>query len=74
MHPNRPGSYSASQCSFKQLPTFDAALDEYFSKMESQRLDMRILKEKAAAWKKVEAVREHLESQTATMLEAQEAE
>ena len=46
-----------------EFPTLDAAMDEFFSKAESQKADLKDLKEKEAAWQKVERVKDHHRSQ-----------
>jgi len=46
-------------CEFKQFPSFNAAVDEFFSKQEAQKDEVKVLKEKGKAWDKVERVKEH---------------
>jgi predicted ribosome quality control (RQC) complex YloA/Tae2 family protein len=56
----------------KEYPDFDATLDEFFSKLETQRQEIRLIKDKQAAWKKIETVREHFTSQQTSMEQAQQ--
>ena len=61
-HTRRMGSYGDENCRFEELPTFNLAMDEYFSKIEVQKAELRHMKEEAAAWRKVERVKEdHLQ-------------
>lgn len=42
---------------FKEFPSFNEAVDEFFSSMESQKLEMKALQQEREALKKLENVR-----------------
>ncbi|RUS19638.1 hypothetical protein BC937DRAFT_87164 [Endogone sp. FLAS-F59071] len=46
---------------FKEFATFDAAVDEFFSAIESQKIDLKSRQQEEAAIKKLEAVRNEQE-------------
>lgn len=49
--------------SYNEFPTFDAAVDEFFTKVESQRADAAQAKREAATFKKVDKLAAGLEGQ-----------
>ena len=52
-HRSPEGEYAPSQCRLVEYPSLDAAMDEFYSKAEEQREELRLLKERAAALHKV---------------------
>ncbi len=42
---------------FLEFPTFDRAIDEFFSQLESQKLELKAMQQEKAALKKLENVR-----------------
>ena len=54
---SRPGEYDATNCRFIEYDSFNAAVDEFYSKQEEQREEMRLLKERAAALNKIDRVK-----------------
>lgn len=56
---------------FKEYPTFDKAVDEFFSAIESQKLELKSRRQEEAALKKLEAVRKEQESRVQTLLNQQ---
>jgi predicted ribosome quality control (RQC) complex YloA/Tae2 family protein len=56
---------------FKEYPTFDKAVDEFFSAIESQKLELKSRRQEEAALKKLEAVRREQESRVKTLLQQQ---
>ncbi|EDQ92617.1 uncharacterized protein MONBRDRAFT_628, partial [Monosiga brevicollis MX1] len=55
------------------LPSFDRAIDRYFSELETQKLQMRAMQQEAAALKKLEAVKASHEKHVEGYRLAQEA-
>jgi predicted ribosome quality control (RQC) complex YloA/Tae2 family protein len=60
---SRDGAYHHDKVSFRELPSFNEAVDEFFAKVEGQKEGLKLLKQKQNAWKKVERVKEHHVSQ-----------
>lgn len=56
---------------FKEYPTFDKAVDEFFSAIESQKLELKSRRQEEAALKKLEAVRKEQESRVQSLLNQQ---
>jgi len=69
--PTLPGHYHSNNCQFRQFPSFDTAVDEFYSNLEAQKDAVRLLKEKQAAWNKVERVKEHHKSAVQSLLDAE---
>lgn len=56
---------------FKEYATFDKAVDEFFSAIESQKLELKSRRQEEAALKKLEAVRKEQESRVQSLLNQQ---
>ncbi|CEP14532.1 hypothetical protein [Parasitella parasitica] len=56
---------------FKEYPTFDKAVDEFFSSIESQKLDLKSRRQEEAALKKLETVRKEQENRVQSLLNQQ---
>ncbi|KAI8988444.1 fibronectin-binding protein A N-terminus-domain-containing protein [Mycotypha africana] len=56
---------------YKEFDTFDKAVDEFFSAIESQKLEMKARRQEEAALKKLEAVRKEQESRVQSLLDQQ---
>ncbi|KAI9267123.1 fibronectin-binding protein A N-terminus-domain-containing protein [Helicostylum pulchrum] len=56
---------------FKEFPTFDGAVDEFFSAIESQKLDLKTRRQEEAALKKLESVRKEQEKRVQVLLDQQ---
>ncbi|CEG84017.1 hypothetical protein RMATCC62417_17873 [Rhizopus microsporus] len=56
---------------FKEYPTFDMAVDEFFSSIEAQKLELKTRKQEEAALKKLEAVKQEQEKRVETLLNQQ---
>ena len=69
---HRLGDYSPSQCQMVEFPSLDAAMDEFYSRQEEQREEVRLLKEKAAALHKVERVKQSHAAQLSSLTKDQE--
>ncbi|XP_028994369.1 ribosome quality control complex subunit NEMF-like [Betta splendens] len=57
-----------------EFDTFDKAVDEFFSKMESQRIDMKALQQEKQALKKLENVKKDHEQRLEALHQAQEVD
>ncbi|CEI88036.1 hypothetical protein RMCBS344292_02437 [Rhizopus microsporus] len=56
---------------FKEYPTFDMAVDEFFSSIEAQKLELKTRKQEEAALKKLEAVKQEQEKRVESLLNQQ---
>jgi predicted ribosome quality control (RQC) complex YloA/Tae2 family protein len=70
---NSTSPYCSSKCRIIEFPSFDAALDEFYSKQEEQKEALRLVKEKAAALAKIDRVKQSHQHQL-DALEKQQAE
>uniref|UniRef100_A0A7N5ZTV6 Ribosome quality control complex subunit NEMF n=1 Tax=Anabas testudineus TaxID=64144 RepID=A0A7N5ZTV6_ANATE len=59
---------------YLEFETFDKAVDEFFSKMESQRIDMKALQQEKQALKKLENVKKDHEQRLEALHQAQEVD
>ncbi|KZC06563.1 Nuclear export mediator factor NEMF like protein [Dufourea novaeangliae] len=57
---------------YKELASFDVAVDEYFSAMEGQKLDLKVLQQEREALKKLENVRKDHDQRLITLGKTQE--
>ncbi|XP_007565565.1 ribosome quality control complex subunit NEMF isoform X1 [Poecilia formosa] len=57
-----------------EFETFDKAVDEFFSKMESQKIDMKALQQEKQALKKLENVKKDHEQRLEALHQAQEVD
>lgn len=55
----------------KEFPTFDSAVDEFFSAIESQKLELKTRRQEEAALKKLDSVRREQENRVQTLLNQQ---
>ncbi|KAI5101931.1 hypothetical protein C0J45_7283 [Silurus meridionalis] len=60
--------------SYVEFESFDKAIDEFFSKMESQKIDMKALQQEKQALKKLENVRKDHEQRLEALHQAQEVD
>ncbi|KAI8050062.1 fibronectin-binding protein A N-terminus-domain-containing protein [Thamnidium elegans] len=56
---------------FKEFLTFDSAVDEFFSAIESQKLELKTRRQEEAALKKLESVRKEQEKRVQVLLDQQ---
>ncbi|XP_060789872.1 ribosome quality control complex subunit NEMF-like isoform X2 [Neoarius graeffei] len=63
-----------SKSSYLEFESFDKAIDEFFSKMESQKIDMKALQQEKQALKKLENVRKDHEQRLEALHQAQEVD
>lgn len=56
---------------YKEFPTFDSAVDEFFSAIESQKLELKTRRQEEAALKKLESVRKEQEKRVNILLDQQ---
>ncbi|KAI4903712.1 hypothetical protein NFI96_030768 [Prochilodus magdalenae] len=63
-----------SKSPYLEFETFDKAVDEFFSKMESQKIDMKALQQEKQAMKKLENVRKDHEQRLEALHQAQEVD
>ncbi|MCI4382891.1 hypothetical protein PGIGA_G00019920 [Pangasianodon gigas] len=63
-----------SKSSYVEFESFDKAIDEFFSKMESQKIDMKALQQEKQALKKLENVRKDHEQRLEALHQAQEVD
>ncbi|XP_068436345.1 ribosome quality control complex subunit NEMF [Clinocottus analis] len=59
---------------YLEFDTFDKAVDEFFSKMESQRIDMKALQQEKHAMKKLENVKRDHEQRLVALHQTQEVD
>uniref|UniRef100_UPI0037E6FC22 ribosome quality control complex subunit NEMF n=1 Tax=Semicossyphus pulcher TaxID=241346 RepID=UPI0037E6FC22 len=59
---------------YLEFETFDKAVDEFFSKMESQKIDMKALQQEKQAMKKLENVKKDHEQRLEALHQAQEVD
>uniref|UniRef100_A0A3B4Y959 Ribosome quality control complex subunit NEMF n=1 Tax=Seriola lalandi dorsalis TaxID=1841481 RepID=A0A3B4Y959_SERLL len=59
---------------YLEFDTFDKAVDEFFSKMESQKIDMKALQQEKQALKKLENVKKDHEQRLEALHQAQEVD
>ncbi|XP_040916388.1 nuclear export mediator factor NEMF-like [Toxotes jaculatrix] len=59
---------------YLEFDTFDKAVDEFFSKMESQKIDMKALQQEKQALKKLENVKKDHEQRLDALHQAQEVD
>lgn len=57
-----------------EFDTFDSAVDEFFSKLESQKLDMKVLQQEKAAMKKLDNVKKDHEKRINELQKEQETD
>ncbi|XP_046459806.1 nuclear export mediator factor NEMF-like isoform X2 [Daphnia pulex] len=57
---------------FIELPSFNQAVDEFFSKMESQKLDLKVVQQERDAMKKLANIRQDHEKRLANLHHVQE--
>ncbi|CAJ1073402.1 nuclear export mediator factor Nemf-like isoform X1 [Xyrichtys novacula] len=63
-----------SKSAYLEFETFDKAVDEFFSKMESQKIDMKALQQEKQALKKLENVKRDHEQRLEALHQAQEVD
>lgn len=56
---------------YKEFPTFDSAVDEFFSAIESQKLELKTRRQEEAALKKLDSVRKEQEKRVNILLDQQ---
>ncbi|KFD47182.1 hypothetical protein M514_11951 [Trichuris suis] len=61
-----------NEATVKEFPTFNAAVDEFFSRLEAQRLDQKQLQQERAAIRKLDNIRKDHEERLAKLQEAQQ--
>uniref|UniRef100_A0A5S6R0C6 NFACT RNA-binding domain-containing protein n=1 Tax=Trichuris muris TaxID=70415 RepID=A0A5S6R0C6_TRIMR len=61
-----------NQATVKEFATFNAAVDEFFSKLETQRLDQKQLQQERAAIRKLDNIRKDHDERLAKLQEAQQ--
>uniref|UniRef100_A0A3Q2QMM5 Ribosome quality control complex subunit NEMF n=1 Tax=Fundulus heteroclitus TaxID=8078 RepID=A0A3Q2QMM5_FUNHE len=71
-HPFLFAQHAAS--AYLEFETFDKAVDEFFSKMESQKIDMKALQQEKQALKKLENVKKDHEQRLEALHQAQEVD
>ncbi|XP_076637821.1 nuclear export mediator factor NEMF homolog Clbn [Colletes latitarsis] len=59
-------------CPYKEFTSFDAAVDEYFSTMEGQKLDLKVLQQEREAVKKLQNVKKDHDQRLMTLEKTQE--
>ncbi|XP_054651949.1 ribosome quality control complex subunit NEMF-like [Dunckerocampus dactyliophorus] len=59
---------------YLEFDTFNKAVDEFFSKMESQKIDMKALQQEKQAWKKLENVKRDHEQRLEALHQVQEVD
>ncbi|EZA61993.1 hypothetical protein DMN91_003773 [Ooceraea biroi] len=59
---------------FKEFESFDAAVDEYFSTMEGQKLDLKALQQEREALQKLERVKKDHDQRLSTLEKTQEVD
>ena len=55
----------------KEFDTFNAAVDEFFSQMETQKIDMKVAQKEAQALKKLENIKKDHESRLQSLEQEQ---
>ncbi|CAB1461125.1 unnamed protein product [Pleuronectes platessa] len=63
-----------AKCPHLEFDTFDKAVDEFFSKMESQKIDMKALHQEKQAMKKLENVKRDHEQRLEALHQVQEVD
>ncbi|NXN83467.1 NEMF factor, partial [Bombycilla garrulus] len=63
-----------SKCPYLEFDSFNKATDEFFSKLEGQRIDLKALQQEKQALKKLENVRRDHEHRLEALQQAQEAD
>lgn len=63
-----------SKSPYVEFETFDKAVDEFFSKMESQKIDIKALQQEKQAMKKLENVKKDHEQRLEALHQAQEVD
>ncbi|KAL4896872.1 telomere recombination-domain-containing protein [Aspergillus ambiguus] len=72
-HPFKPRQFEGKPgVSILEFPSMNATVDEYFSSIESQRLESRLTEREEAAKKKLDAVRQEHEKRIGALKDAQE--
>ncbi|XP_028250926.1 ribosome quality control complex subunit NEMF [Parambassis ranga] len=71
-HPFQFAQHSNSP--YLEFDTFDKAVDEFFSKMESQKIDMKALQQEKQALKKLENVKKDHDQRLEALHQAQEVD
>ncbi|KAJ8661496.1 hypothetical protein O0I10_002762 [Lichtheimia ornata] len=56
---------------YNEFPKFDAAVDEFYSAIEAQKIELKAMQQEQAALRKLEAVRREQESRVQGLLEQQ---
>lgn len=59
---------------YKEFDSFDAAVDEYFSTMEGQKLDLKVLQQEREALQKLERVKKDHDQRLITLEKTQEVD
>ncbi|KAF3701093.1 Nuclear export mediator factor Nemf Serologically defined colon cancer antigen 1 -like protein [Channa argus] len=62
------------KCPYLEFDTFDKAVDEFFSKMESQKIDMKALQQEKQALKKLENVKNDHKQRLEALHQTQEVD
>ncbi|KAI9333487.1 fibronectin-binding protein A N-terminus-domain-containing protein, partial [Pilaira anomala] len=68
-HPHLYKQFTNRQ--YKEFPTFDSAVDEFFSAIESQKLELKTRRQEEAALKKLDSVRKEQEKRVKILLDQQ---
>ncbi len=55
----------------KEFPTFDSAVDEFFSAIESQKLELKTRRQEEAALKKLDAVHREQQNRVQSLMDQQ---
>lgn len=72
-HPFRPRQFEGNpEVKILEFSTFNATVDEYFSSLETQKLEARLTEREEAAKRKLDAVRQEHEKRLGALKEAQE--
>jgi predicted ribosome quality control (RQC) complex YloA/Tae2 family protein len=72
-HPFRPRQFEGKpEVKILEFSTFNATVDEYFSSLETQKLESRLTEREEAAKRKLNAVRQEHEKRLGALKEAQE--
>ncbi|XP_053365536.1 ribosome quality control complex subunit NEMF-like [Clarias gariepinus] len=66
--------FQHAKSSYIEFESFDKAIDEFFSKMESQKIDMKALQQEKQALKKLENVKKDHEQRLEALHQAQEVD
>ncbi|KAM8782645.1 ribosome quality control complex subunit NEMF [Rhynchonycteris naso] len=64
--------FQHSQCPYIEFESFDKAVDEFYSKIEGQKIDLKALQQEKQALKKLDNVRKDHENRLEALQQAQE--